>query len=278
MDTRPIGVFDSGFGGLTVLSSLCSVMPHESFIYIADTLHLPYGNKPSTDIIAYSIELTQYLLSHDVKAIVMACNTSSTISLPVIKNQFSVPFFGLVDAAVESVMQYQNIVGKDIHRLGLIGSKNTIASRAHENGLRTAGYAGEIFTQSCPLFVSLIEEGIFDENVWRAMIGYYLSPFLDKRIDCLLLAGTHYSVVLEYLQSFFDGSTQILDPNFRISREVADYLQKSETTNQTGAGSVELCVTGKVDSFRSAYPRFLRYEESRIRDIRHIDLTSGSSL
>lgn len=273
MDDRPIGVFDSGFGGLTVLSSLCTALPHEEFVYVADTLHLTYGSRSSQEIIAYTKSVLDWLVTKNAKAVVFASNAPSVIALPILRDQYDSAFFGLVDAGVNSVMHYQELIGADLGSLGIIGAKNTIATRVHENALRTAGFMGEIYTQTCPLFVHLVEEGIYDENVLQSVISYYLRPLLEKKIECLLLAGTHYSVIYENLQNFFDGKVQILDPNYMIAREVVDYLESHSLMRTSDSlGSVEFAVTGNVATFQSSYSRFIHIDDSRIREPYFVEL------
>jgi len=257
MDKRPIGVFDSGFGGLTVLSELVSVFPHEDFIYFGDTLRVPYGNKSAQEIIEYSSQISGWLVQQDVKAIVVACNTASCIALPSLKNEFSLKFFGMIDAGVQSVMQYQDLVGKDISRLGIIGTRNTILSRAHENALRTSGFLGEIYPVACPLFVPIIEEGVMDTYVWKSVINYYLSQMRDIGVSELLLSCTHYPILSENLSEYFEGKPQILNPNFMLTQEVSRFLIDENLVGRSDkSGQIRLCITGSIDSFRNFYHRF----------------------
>lgn len=257
MDDRPIGVFDSGFGGLTVLSELVSNFPHEDFIYFGDTLRVPYGNKSASEILEYSLQISRWLVSQNVKAVVIACNTSSCIALPSIKNELNVKFFGMIDAGVNSIMHYQDLTGHDLGALGIIGTKNTIASRAHENSLRTAGFMGTIITTACPLFVPIVEEGVMDMHIWKAVMHYYLSPMRDASVSSLLLACTHYPILSEYFGEFFEGKVQLLDPNYMLSQELRRYMDDEKIrTAKSSNGSVRLCITGSVDSFSSFYHRF----------------------
>lgn len=270
MDTRPIGVFDSGFGGLTVLSELVSQFPNENFIYLGDTLRVPYGNKSTSEVIEYSLQISRWLVDQNVKAIVVACNTSSCIALPTLRTELKAEFFGMIDAGVETVMKYQDLLGEDVRKLGIIGTKNTISSRVHENALRTSGFVGEICPVACPLFVPILEEGVMDHHIWHSVINYYLSSLRDATITVLLLACTHYPILTENLQEYFEGKVQLLDPNFMLGIELKEYLVKHDLLNvSAGAGTIDLCITGSVDSFEAFYQRFFEF---KVESVKVIDL------
>ncbi len=276
MDTRPIGVFDSGFGGLTVLSELASQFPNENFIYLGDTLRVPYGNKSESEVIQYSLQLSRWLVKQNVKAIVVACNTSSCLALPSLRTEFNACFWGMIDAGTETVMRYQDLLGEDVNRLGILGTKNTIGARAHENALRSAGFLGEIYPVACPLFVPILEEGVMDRNIWYSVINYYLSTIRDANIGALLLACTHYPILTENLQEYFEGRVQLLDPNYLLALELRAYMtERSELNNESSLGKIELCITGSVDSFQSFYHRFFEF---KAENVRVVDLSELSSL
>jgi glutamate racemase len=257
MDRRSIGVFDSGFGGLTVLSELVSSFPHENFIYFGDTLRVPYGNKSANEILEYSLQISKWLVQQDVKSIVIACNTSSCIALPSIKKNVAASVLGMIDPGVESVLHYQDLIGQNIESVGIIGTKNTIASRAHENSLRTAGFLGNIHCVACPLFVPIVEEGVMDMHIWRSVLHYYLSPMRDAMVSSLLLACTHYPILSEYLGEFFEGKVQLLDPNYMLTQELRRNFDANDLhSDSVSDGQVRLCVTGSLDSFKAFYHRF----------------------
>ncbi len=266
MDSRPIGVFDSGFGGLTVLSELVSQLPNENFIYIGDTLRVPYGNKSTSEILEYSLQISRWLVKQDVKAIVIACNTSSCIALPTLKTELKAKFFGMIDAGVETVIKYQDLLGEDVSKLGIIGTKNTIATRVHENALRTAGFLGTVLPVACPLFVPVLEEGVMDKHIWHSIINYYLSNLRDASASALLLACTHYPILTESLQEYFEGKIQLLDPNYMLGIELKEFLSENNLANeQKAGGKIELCITGSVDSFESFYHRFFDFKTEKLK-------------
>ncbi|MDQ3098490.1 MAG: glutamate racemase [bacterium] len=275
MKTKPIGVFDSGFGGLTVLSELVAQFPNEDFIYLGDTLRVPYGNKSATEILQYSLQISQWLVRQDVKAIVVACNTSSCIALPTLRSELNAQFFGMIDSGIETVIKYQDLLGEDIKRLGIIGTRNTISSRVHENAMRAAGFIGEIVPVACPLFVPILEEGVMDRYIWNSVINYYLSTLRDRDTTALLLACTHYPILTENLQEYFEGKIQLLDPNFMLAAELKEFLTTNDLLNNVkGSGKIELCITGSVDSFKAFYNRFFDFNAEKVRVIDLADLSS----
>lgn len=274
MDSRPIGVFDSGFGGLTVLSELVSQFPNENFIYLGDTLRVPYGNKSESEVVEYSLQISRWLVKQNVKAIVIACNTSSCIAYPTLHREVNAQFFGMLNAGVDTVIKYQELLGEDINKLGIIGTKNTILSRVHENALRTAGFLGEIIPVACPLFVPIIEEGVMDKYVWTSVINYYLSLLRDAGVSTLLLACTHYPILTENLQEYFDGKIQLLEPSYMLALELRKYLQKYGISNELNKpGKIELYITGSRDSFELFYHRFFDLKVEPVKVIDLEDLT-----
>jgi glutamate racemase len=262
MDTRPIGVFDSGFGGLTVLQELVNSLPKEDFIYFGDTLRVPYGNKTVEEIETYSSQISKWLVQHDVKSIVVACNTVSCMALPYLQRQFSIPFFGMVSAGIESVLSFSS-APKQSNKVGIIGTKNTIASRVHEKDLRMAGFEGVLVELACPLFVPIIEEGVTDDGVWRSIVEYHMHDMKKENIDAVLLACTHYPILSEYIQGYLGNQVQLLNPNHFISDALARYLKDYNLQNATG-GSVSLNVTGSTLSFNAFCHRFFEFRNDTV--------------
>jgi glutamate racemase len=262
MDTRPIGVFDSGFGGLTVLQELVQSLPKEDFIYFGDTLRVPYGNKTVEEIETYSSQISSWLVGHDVKSIVVACNTVSCMALPYLQRQFSVPFFGMVSAGVESVLSYSLGQNQD-NKVGIIGTKNTIASKVHEKELILAGFGGVLVELACPLFVPIIEEGVTDTTVWKSIVEYHIHDMKKENVGAVLLACTHYPILSEYIQSYLGDKVQLLNPNRFISGDLATYLKNNDLQNDSG-GSVSLNVTGSTLSFNAFCHRFFEFKNDTV--------------
>ena len=184
---RPIGVFDSGIGGLTVLKELVAVLPREHFIYLGDTARLPYGTKSNEVIIKYSRENSEFLLAKGIKMLVIACNTSSAVALDRIAAETAVPVIGVIDPGARAAAKASRS-GK----IGVIGTEATIASGAYTRAIQASRPRAEIYTRACPLLVPLVEEGFLDNEIAEKTVAYYLESLKASGIDTLLLGCTHY--------------------------------------------------------------------------------------
>jgi len=265
MDTRPIGVLSSGVGGLTVLDELVSALPNEKFIFFADALRVPYGNKSSSEVVEYASQIANWLVRQDVKLVVVSCNTISSIALSYLQSKFSVPFVGIVDSCVSTVMTWEDLVGENLKRIGIIGSQTTLNSRVHESNLRTAGYSGEIFTAGCPLFLPILKSGVMDRNIWHAVMDYYLAPMRDNLVQGVVLASTGYTLISEFMSEFFGGRVQIFNPNPIFAKNISIFLDKNNLRNeQTSFSSVMLYSTGAAQVFDFFFNRYfeMRSESS----------------
>ena len=186
----PIGVFDSGLGGLTVVAALQELLPSETIFYIGDTARVPYGGKSRKTVERYSIEIGGLLLAEQAKILVVACNTASALAVPRMKDIFKVPVQGVVaPGAAAAVKATKN------KRIGVIGTRATIASGAYEHAITTLDQEAVVCSEACPLLVPLIEEGMFDDPVTDQMLSRYLAPLLDQGIDTLVLGCTHYPLL-----------------------------------------------------------------------------------
>ncbi|MEO6785972.1 MAG: glutamate racemase, partial [Chthoniobacteraceae bacterium] len=184
---RPIGVFDSGIGGLTVVAELRKLLPAESIFYIGDTARVPYGGKSQTTIERYSQELTGLLLAERAKLIVVACNTASALGVPRLKETLRVPVTGVIEPGAQAAVNATRS-GK----VGVIGTRATIASRAYERAIGEIDASVKVFTEPCPLLVPLIEEGWIEDPVTDSVIARYLEKLLRSGVDTLVLGCTHY--------------------------------------------------------------------------------------
>ena len=187
----PIGVFDSGLGGLTVLKALQKKLPNESFIYIGDTAHVPYGNKSKSSIIHYSTTLSNFLINtYNVKMIIVACNTASAIAITTLQNLFPIPVLDVINPMTKILSKH-----KTLQRIGIIGTYNTIQSKSYNKLLRNINPKLQISSQACPLFVPIIEEGLENHPIAKLMIHDYLSPLIGNDIEALILGCTHYPIL-----------------------------------------------------------------------------------
>lgn len=245
--SQPIGVFDSGVGGLTVLKHLIHSMPGEEFVYLGDTARVPYGNKSPETIRHYTRQCVNFLLSFDVKAIVIACNTASALALDLARNISPVPVIGMIHPAAVSAVE-QSITKK----IGIIGTRATIGSLAYEHEIRNVaeskGLNIEVYAKACPLFVPLAEED-FGYHPSAAMIAHeYLHEFLALGIDILVLGCTHYPLLKDLIGKTLPDIS-LIDCGETAAKELCNVLQIEEQTPTGELPIVRLFTTDSVHAF-----------------------------
>ena len=225
---QPIGVFDSGIGGLTVVKAIMEDLPLESIVYFGDTARVPYGTKSKTTIVKFSLENVEFLLRFDVKCIVIACNTSSSWALPTLRKYFKVPIIGVIrPGAAAAVRQTKN------KRIGVIGTNATIKSGAYDAAIKRLDPAIKVFTQSCPLFVPLVEEGWLGGDISRHVAQRYLRPLLRQRIDTMILGCTHYPLLASTIQQVMGSGVALVDSARQTAHEVRGVLMGADTLSDS---------------------------------------------
>ena len=241
MPDRPIGVFDSGVGGLTVLKALREKLPSENLIYFGDTARVPYGTKSPKTIIRYSIENTKLLRSFDVKMVVVACNTSSSYALEILKSEFSnVPIIGVVNPGAKLAVS-----STKSGKIGVIGTEATVRSGAYRKAIVSINPFSDVFEKACPLFVPLIEEGWLEDPVTLEVAKRYLLPLLERGIDTLVLGCTHYPLIKKVLAEVC-GDVVLIDSAEAVANEVARILP---SRRKSGRGEVRILVSDKTERF-----------------------------
>jgi glutamate racemase len=245
--TDPIGVFDSGIGGLTVAAALQNLLPSENIFYLGDTARVPYGGKSRRTVERYSIEIGGLLLAERAKIIVVACNTASALAVPRMKEMFKVPVQGVVaPGAAAAVASTKN------KTVGVIGTRATIASGAYEHAINSLDADIRVISVACPLLVPLIEEGMFEDKVTDLMLARYLAPLLSAGIDTLVLGCTHYPLLREAIARTAGPSVTLVDSAENCALAVKALLEK----NTLNAPPERL---GKLDvALTDATERFLR--------------------
>jgi glutamate racemase len=216
---RPIGVFDSGLGGLTVVKELVGRLPQESVLYFGDTARVPYGTKSPETIRRFSREAAHFLLSQDVKTIVVACNTASAHALDVLARESPVPVIGVIDAGARAAHH-----ASESGRIGVIGTPGTVASGAYDRAVRALRPAVEVYAQACPLFVPLVEEGLSEHEAARLIARDYLTPLQEVEIDTLVLGCTHYPAMRRLIGELMGPSVRLIDSGEETALEVARTL------------------------------------------------------
>ncbi len=225
MDNRPIGFFDSGLGGLTTIPPLAKALPEERIVYFGDTARTPYGSKAENTIKQFSMQIGDFLKSCNVKMIVIACNTVSSICLDMLRERFpDIPIEGVIDPAARRIAR---ICTQNNH-IGIIGTKATVSKKAYENAVRSYKDGLNISTVACPLFVPLIEEGIEDEEIIRLTVKYYLDDFIkNNKIDTLVLGCTHYPFLQKQIERLYP-EIRIINPSEEIIYRITDVLEEND--------------------------------------------------
>ena len=221
MNNAPIGIFDSGLGGLTVAKAIRELLPEESIIYYGDTLHLPYGEKSPTHIQEYSDTIVQYLISKKVKVIVIACNSASSVSASYLRKKYheQIEIRGVIRPLLSQV------ANKGYKKLGLIGTQATVQSGIYNEILKEYNPTIKLHSLATPLLVPMIEEGFNTNKISQEVIKEYLSTF--ENIDALLLACTHYPLIKETVQFYFDNKIKVLDNATFMAEDIQEYLSKN---------------------------------------------------
>lgn len=249
---RPIGVFDSGVGGLTVVKELIHQLPHEDIVYFGDTARVPYGIKSRETVIRFSIENILFLLKQDVKLICVACNTASSFALPVIKNHFKVPIVGVISPGVrEAVYATQN------KRIGVIGTKGTIKSRTYEIEINQLEPEVKVTAVACPLFVPFVEEGWLSGDVVLDVARTYLKPLKDARVDTVILGCTHYPLLRPVIKQVLGENVTLIDSAKQVAVEVKKILGSENILNTKGKGKHSFYVSDNPEWFSGLAERFL---------------------
>jgi glutamate racemase len=222
MKTAPIGVFDSGLGGLTVVRALVARLPKESIIYVGDTARVPYGPKSPDTVRRYSKEIAGYLAGEGVKAVVVACNTATAHALPMLKETLSIPVVGVIEPGARAAVRATR--GGPI---GVIGTVGTIASGAYERAIAEINPEITVMSAPCPLFVPLVEEGWLDTKATKQIVKTYLKPLAATGIDTLILGCTHYPLLVDRIAKRMEGVT-LIDSGAEAAIEVAMVLQQAQ--------------------------------------------------
>jgi glutamate racemase len=250
----PIGVFDSGVGGLTVVREIHRVLPAEDLIYLGDTARVPYGTKSPSTVVRFACEDTQFLVQQNVKAVVVACNTCSAWALPMLEKKFQVPIFGVIAPGVQAALK-QSSNG----RIGIIGTSATIRSKAYSMGVTARSEGAKVFAQACPLLVPLVEEGWINHRITRDVLKQYLRPLMRQRIDTLILGCTHYPLLKRAIRQVVGPKVALVDSAEACARYVRDRLDKLKLlTARKRTGVIQPFVTDETDRFDAIAKRFLK--------------------
>ena len=263
MGDAPIGVFDSGIGGLTVLKELLAHLPGEEFVYFGDTARVPYGTKSAETVRRFSRENVRLLLDRGVKSVVVACNTASAEALPMLQREFALPIVGVIEPGVRAA-----VAASGSGRIGVIGTAGTIRSGAYQAGIRLLEENADITAAPCPLFVPLAEEGWIDHPVTEMVAREYLNEFRTQDIDALVLGCTHYPLLKSVISRVMGASVELVDSAVETAREMKRIIQSEDIIGGGGNGNFSVILSDTSPTFEEIAQRFLG------RDIPEIELVS----
>lgn len=247
LDTKPIGIFDSGIGGLTAASALVKLLPNENIIYFGDTAHLPYGDKSTSAIQAYSVKIAHMLLQQECKLILIACHTASAAAYDLVKEYCGskAAVMNVIDPVVHHLKRsYQQ------KRIGLIATKSTINSNVYKKRIDELNNGIHLKSLATPILASVIEEGFHNSKVIDAILEEYLSRKSIQDIDALILGCTHYPVIKKNIDAFYDNKVEIIDPSEIVATAVKSRLESDNTTNKhKKSGTKQFFISDYTESF-----------------------------
>jgi glutamate racemase len=260
---RPIGVFDSGIGGLTVAQEITRLLPNEQIIYFGDTARVPYGTKSKEAVIRFSRDNMDVLLRHHVKMVVIACNTSTSWALSILKREYSVPIIGVIEPGSRRA-----VATTKTGRVGVIATQSTVASRKYERTICRMRPGSNVIQQACPLFVPLVEEGWLDHAVTEKVATEYLGGMKKYNVDVLILGCTHYPLLKPVLQRVMGRSVTLVDSAVETAREVKALLETEGLLRLSKhPPKHEFLVSDEPEHFRSVAKRFLGHDLPHVKRV-----------
>jgi glutamate racemase len=260
-------MFDSGIGGLTVLKEVRALLPFENIVYLGDTARVPYGNKSPYTVRRYALETALFLLAKGIKALVIACNTSSALSLSILKKKLPIPVFGVIDPAAHAAARQTKS-----KRVGVIGTKATVKSMAYERAVKRVDRHVHVMSQSCPLFVPLVEEGWEDTEIAHLVVRKYLTPLRDSGIDVLVMGCTHYPILQQTIRKEVGPDVFIVNTGKETATRVRELLGARGLLRPSGRGESRYFVTDSPESFSELGGRFLGEPISSVKLVKNLDL------
>lgn len=257
---RPIGVFDSGIGGLTVVAALRALLPNESIFYLGDTARVPYGGKSAATVQRYSLEIANMLLGENAKTVVVACNTASALALPRLEETLPVTVTGVISPGARAA-----IAKTRTGHIGVIGTRATIASGAYERALRSLNADIRVTARACPLLVPLIEEGWLESPITDEIILQYLAPLMSDGVDTLVLGCTHYPLLRNAIARLVGDKIALVDSAQNCALAVRDLLQRENlAAPATDGGRLQVALTDPPDAFLRVAREALQLEVGEV--------------
>ncbi len=261
MEKRPIGIFDSGVGGLTVFKEIRKNFPYEDIIYFGDTARVPYGPKSKSTIIRYSLQNARFLMQQNAKIIIIACNTASSAAVKYLKRNLKIPVMGVIKPGAEfATRETKN------KKIGIIGTEGTIKSQAYPKAIKEIDNTVQVFSKPCPLFVPIVEEGWEEHYVTKLIIKEYLSELKNIQPDTLILGCTHYPILKRQIQTFMGNKTKIIDSAVAIAEKLKHIIPDPV---KSGKGKDKFFVSDNEDKFKQIAERII---EKKIKNLKTVKL------
>ena len=261
----PIGIFDSGVGGLTVAREVMRALPNENLVYFGDTARLPYGSKSQDNIIRYARQIIRFLKTKKVKAIVIACNTASALALEVVRNEINIPIIGVIESGARvAVATTQN------KKVGVVATEATIRSEMYVKVMQAMEAKIEVIGKACPLFVPLVEEGFAKHKVADEIIDYYLAPMKAAELDTMILGCTHYPLLRSSIKEYLGDGITLINPAYETAMDLKKLLAEKELLNNIAKeykASYEFYVSDVADKFKELANSIFPHDDSTIQEI-----------
>ena len=244
MDKRPIGIFDSGVGGITVLKEIKEKLPEENIIYLGDTKNFPYGNKSKEDIIKFSIDNVQKLLEQNVKTIVIACGTATSQAIEILKEKFDIPIIGIIEPTVKYIKNQK------FDKVGVIATEGTIKNGAWERKLKDQIPNIHVVNKACPMLATIAEEGKAKSKAGRKVIKEYMIPFKEKRVNKIILGCTHFPIYEQIIREELEYDVELINTGKFVSLELEQILKKNNLENDNfNKGNIIIDLTKQEEQF-----------------------------
>ncbi len=257
MDNRPIGIFDSGVGGITVLKEIYKQLPNEHLIYLGDTKNFPYGNKSKEEIIKFAIQNVEYLIKKNVKIIVIACGTATSQAIEILQNKFEIPIMGIIEPTVEYVKN------KNYNKIGVIATEGTIRNGAWENKLKEKIQNIEVINKACPMLATIAEEGRATGEEGRKAIKEYMEIFKKNKINKIILGCTHFPIYEQVIRDELEYEVELINTGKTVAKKLKKYLKEKELLKEKENSKIEINLTKEEKEFTKIAQNILQFDYNK---------------
>lgn len=264
MNKQPIGFLDSGVGGLTVVKEVMKLLPNEEIYYIGDSARNPYGPRPLSEVLEFTLQLANFLIHKGIKLLVIACNTATVAALEVLQERLDVPVIGVIESGTRAA-----ITSSQNKNIGVIGTQGTIQSNEYEKQIMKLLADAKVQSVACPQFVSIVEKHQYEDELAKSVVSEELKPFIGSNMDTLVLGCTHYPLLQSVIQDYFGEKLTLIDPGVETAIQVQSVLNKKHMLNETTKDSNNhiFYTTGPADKFEKIAKHWLKQSEICVKNI-----------